>query len=135
MLVIRLRRIGKKNKPSYRIVAAEHTAPIGGKFIDDLGFYNPHTKKVNILTDKVMSWLDKGALPSNTVAKLLVSQKMTHKSIKVKTRKPRPSKVKQTAQTAKPTEKPMESFDMENKQEDSQNGDDQIDNQSGNEDA
>jgi len=83
MLTIRLRRIGKKGQPTFRVVIAEHTAPIQGKFIADLGFYNPHTKKVSLESKTVLDWLNKGARPSNTIAKLLESLKIKHASIVV----------------------------------------------------
>jgi small subunit ribosomal protein S16 len=83
MLVIRLRRIGKKNKPTYRVVLAEHSWAASGKFTADLGFYNPHTKEVKIDKDTVMEWLKKGAKPSNTVARLLENLKIKHASIVV----------------------------------------------------
>ncbi|MBI4948254.1 30S ribosomal protein S16 [Candidatus Berkelbacteria bacterium] len=81
MLVIRLRRTGKKNKPTYRIIVAEHTMPVNGKFTDDLGFYNPHTKQTSISKEKVEKWLGNGAKPSNTVAKILINEKIKHNSI------------------------------------------------------
>ncbi len=81
MLKIRLRRSGKKNHAQYRIVVAEHTAPIQGKFIDLLGSYDPHTKVVNVKKDLVLEWVNKGAKPSNTVAKLLNNAKITHDNI------------------------------------------------------
>lgn len=83
MLVIRLRRIGKKNKPSYRIVVAEHSFPIDGRFVEDLGYYNPHTKNTGLDKDKATNWMDKGAKPSNTVAKIMKTQKVKHKSVVV----------------------------------------------------
>ncbi|MEK7170985.1 MAG: 30S ribosomal protein S16 [Patescibacteria group bacterium] len=83
MLVIRLKRIGKKNKPSYRIVVAEHSNAVNGPFAEDLGFYNPHTKTISIDKDAVIGWMNKGAKPSNTVARLLEKEKITHKSVVV----------------------------------------------------
>lgn len=83
MLVIRLRRIGKKNKPTYRVVVAEHTWAAAGKFTVDLGFYNPHTKEIKVDKETVLAWLKKGAKPSNTVAKLLQNLKFKHASIVV----------------------------------------------------
>ncbi|MEK7548444.1 MAG: 30S ribosomal protein S16 [Patescibacteria group bacterium] len=108
MLVIRLRRIGKKNKPSYRIVVAEHTNPVSGKVVADLGFYNPHTKKIGLLAEPAKEWLDKGAQPSNTVAKILTKEKVKHNLIVVKT-KNRPAKKKETVQPTKPSPKLAES--------------------------
>ncbi len=83
MLVIRYRRAGKKNQPSYRIVLAEHSYPINGKFIEDLGFYNPHTKATGLKKDEILAWLNKGAQPSNSVARLLTKEKVKHNSIVV----------------------------------------------------
>lgn len=78
MLVIRFRRIGKKKKPTYRIVVAEHTFPVNGKYTEDLGSYNPHTKATTLNKDKALVWLNKGATPSNSVAKLLKNEKVKH---------------------------------------------------------
>lgn len=102
MLVIRLRRIGKKNKPTFRVVLAEHTWTASGKFSADLGFYNPHTKEFKVDTDKIMDWLKKGAQPSNTVAKLLQSLKLKHASIVVtkKTKKAKKSSDKEESTKA-----------------------------------
>ena len=83
MLVIRLRRVGKKNKPSYRIVVAEHTMAVSGKFVEDLGFYNPHTKAVSVKKDVAIDWMKKGAKPSNTVARILKKESVKHSSVVV----------------------------------------------------
>ena len=83
MLVVRLKRIGKKNKPAYRIVVAEHSSAVNGPFVEDLGFYNPHTKTFSIDKEAVTGWMNKGAKPSNTVARLLEKEKIKHKSIVV----------------------------------------------------
>lgn len=90
MLVIRLRRIGKKNRPTYRVVVAEHTYPIDGKFTADLGFYNPHTKKISLDLKEVSLWLDKGAKPSNTIAKILQKEKVKHASVVIQKRNRKP---------------------------------------------
>ena len=83
MLVIRLRRIGKKNKPTYRIVVAEHSFPLDGRFVEDLGYYNPHTKDTGLDKEKAVGWMNKGAKPSNTVAKIMKNQKVKHRSVVV----------------------------------------------------
>ncbi|MEX1123717.1 MAG: 30S ribosomal protein S16 [Patescibacteria group bacterium] len=83
MLVIRLRRVGKKNKPSYRVVVAEHSFPIDGRFVADLGFYNPHTKTASVKKDEAIEWMKKGAQPSNTIAKILEKEKVKHGSVVV----------------------------------------------------
>lgn len=94
MLRIRLTRIGKKNYPIYRIVIAEHTKPIQGKFIEIIGNYNPLTKKITLNKELVVNWLNKGAIPTNTVSKLLKKEKIEHKSIKIHTFKKKAKKTK-----------------------------------------
>jgi len=105
MLVIRLRRTGKKNKPTYRIVVAEHSFPVNGRFVADLGFYNPHTKNVGFDKEKAVEWMKKGAKPSNTIAKILTGEKVKHSSVVVikKNRKPKKASEEKTA-TPKPAE-------------------------------
>jgi small subunit ribosomal protein S16 len=71
MLKIRLTRRGKKKQPIYRIVLAEHTMPVKGKFIEILGFYNPKTKEIGLNKEKIEKRLKDGACPSDTVAMLL----------------------------------------------------------------
>jgi len=83
MLMIRFRRIGKKNKPTYRLTVAEHTKPVNGSFVADVGFYNPHTKVAGLKSELILDWLKKGAKPSNSVAKLLQREKIKHNSIVV----------------------------------------------------
>ena len=102
MLTIRLSRIGKKNQPLYRIVVSPKTAPIKGKYTEKLGHYNPHTKEAVIDQKKSLKWLNFGAQPSNTVAKLFSKQGLKHKLIVIKTVKPSTSKKKKGAATEKP---------------------------------
>jgi small subunit ribosomal protein S16 len=70
---LRLRRMGKKKQPIYKIVAADSRSPRDGKFIEAVGLYNPltnpHTVEIN--EDRVQAWLDKGAQPTLTVKSLL----------------------------------------------------------------
>lgn len=73
MLKIRLTRKGKKNSAFFRVVVAEHTSPIKGKFLENLGFLNPHTKEKEFKTDRIKYWIEKGAQCSDTVHNLLVS--------------------------------------------------------------
>ncbi|MEG1500440.1 MAG: 30S ribosomal protein S16 [Clostridiales bacterium] len=70
---IRLKRMGAKRNPFYRIVVADSRAPRDGRFIEEIGYYNPTTQpaEVHIKTDRVMAWLDTGAEPSETVRALL----------------------------------------------------------------
>lgn len=76
MLRIRLTRRGKSKHATYRIVVAPHTNPIKGSFIDDVGFYNPHSEEFTISKEKVEAWMKKGAKPSATVHNLMVNHKI-----------------------------------------------------------
>ncbi|MEW6686746.1 MAG: 30S ribosomal protein S16 [Candidatus Edwardsbacteria bacterium] len=70
---IRLRRIGKKKKPFYRVVVTDSRAPRDTKFIEIVGYYNPLTKPtiINLEMEKIEDWLKKGAQPTETVLRLL----------------------------------------------------------------
>ncbi len=72
MVRIRLRRVGAKKQPSYRIVAADLEHPRDGRFLEILGFYNPRTKPetIELHEDRVYDWISRGAQPSESVAKL-----------------------------------------------------------------
>lgn len=73
---IRLKRIGAKKRPFYRIVVADSRAPRDGKFIEEIGYYNPISNPVEIKIDgeKALQWLSNGAQPSDTVKGLLKKQ-------------------------------------------------------------
>ena len=70
---LRLTRVGKKKQPTYRIVAADSRAPRDGKYLEIVGTYDPRREPsaVTVDNDKAVSWLRKGALPSERVEKLL----------------------------------------------------------------
>ncbi|HOB08415.1 MAG: 30S ribosomal protein S16 [Limnochordia bacterium] len=70
---IRLKRMGAKKRPFYRLVVADSRAARDGRFIDTLGYYNPITEPAQIEIDKekALSWLKKGAQPSDTARALL----------------------------------------------------------------
>ena len=70
---IRMRRMGSKRKPFYRIVVADSRMPRDGRFIEEVGYYNPLTNpdEVKLEEDKIFEWLEKGAPPSDTVRSLL----------------------------------------------------------------
>lgn len=74
-LSIRLQRFGARNAPFYRVVVAESRFKRDGRFVELLGTYDPRNKKqeeqVNLKLDKIQSWIDKGAKPSDTVASLV----------------------------------------------------------------
>ncbi len=73
MIKIRLRRVGSKKKPQYRLVVADVRSPRDGRFIDIIGHYNPLTdpETVVIAEDKARHWLERGAQPTDTAARLL----------------------------------------------------------------
>lgn len=75
MVTLRLRRMGKKKEPTYRLVATDSRSPRDGRFIEILGHYNPRTEPptVEFKEEKVLDWLSKGAQPSNTVKRLLTN--------------------------------------------------------------
>ena len=70
---IRLKRVGAKNKPAFRIVVADGRSPRDGRFIEELGTYLPRNKGNNVTMDleRVKYWLSKGAQPSETVASFI----------------------------------------------------------------
>lgn len=69
---IRLKRMGAKKKPFYRLVVADSRSPRDGKFIEEVGFYNPISQpaEVRIEDEKVIKWMLNGAQPTNTVKDL-----------------------------------------------------------------
>ena len=70
---IRLKRLGAKKTPFYRVVVADERSPRDGKFIEEIGYYNPLTNPVDIKIDaeKATKWLGNGAQPTETVRTLL----------------------------------------------------------------
>ena len=70
---IRLKRIGAKKTPFYRVVVADERSPRDGKFIEEIGYYNPLTDPIDIKIDaeKATKWLNNGAQPTETVRSLL----------------------------------------------------------------
>ena len=73
MVKIRLKRIGAKKAPAYRIVIADSRSPRDGRFIEQIGFYNPLTNpdEIKIDAEKAKTWLANGAQPTETVRSLL----------------------------------------------------------------
>jgi len=70
---IRLRRMGAKKVPFYRIVVTNSRSPVKGKFIESVGWYDPRAKKVEVKKEKVLDWINKGAQLSNSVKKVLLN--------------------------------------------------------------
>ena len=104
MLAIKLKRIGKKHQPSYRIVIAEKKSKMSGRFVEDLGWYNPFSKEIKVDKERVDFRLKTGAQPTDTVYNLLVKsgvisgpKKAVHKIVK---------KAEENKQEEKPAENP-----------------------------
>ncbi|MBI3922067.1 MAG: 30S ribosomal protein S16 [Armatimonadetes bacterium] len=76
MVKIRLRRLGSRNQPTYRVVVAESASPREGRFIETLGHYNPLRQPALIVIDeeKALKWLRQGAQPTETARSLLAKQ-------------------------------------------------------------
>ncbi|MBE0415684.1 MAG: 30S ribosomal protein S16 [Dehalococcoidia bacterium] len=81
MVKIRLHRVGRKKKPSYRVVAADGRAPRDGAFIEIIGHYNPLTDPPTVVIneEKALKWLHQGAQPTERVASLLNKLGITEK--------------------------------------------------------
>ena len=73
---IRLRRVGKKKQPQYRLVVADSRAPRDGAFIETIGTYNPLTQPatVSVNAERAKEWIAKGAIPSDRAVRILASQ-------------------------------------------------------------
>ena len=70
---IRMKRMGSKLRPFYRLVVADSRSPRDGRFIEQVGYYNPisQPEEIHLEDDKIVEWLNKGAQPSDTVRNLL----------------------------------------------------------------
>ena len=89
MLAIKLKRIGKKHQPSFRIVVAEKRSKLQGRYVEDLGWLNPRGREFNFDKERAVHWLSKGAQPTDTVYNLFVKagissgpKRAKHKKIK-----------------------------------------------------
>jgi len=73
MVRIRLRRVGAKKQPSYRIVVTHSESPRDGRFIEKIGFFNPRTEPETVQVDieRARYWISQGAQPTDAVARLL----------------------------------------------------------------
>jgi small subunit ribosomal protein S16 len=104
---IRLRRIGAKKHPFYRLVVADSRSPRDGKFIEILGTYDPMTEpvKLNLDQDKIKVWLQKGARPSDTARAFLIDQGLLPKESAKKrpTKPPKPAAAPVAAAPAAPS--------------------------------
>lgn len=113
MLVIRLARTGKKKQAYFRIIVADKRRAVGAKFVEILGNYNPHQKKLELNQEKLNEYMKNGAQPSNTLAKILKKEGVKLPKWVYITERNRPAKKveepKEGAAKAEPTEeKPAE---------------------------
>jgi small subunit ribosomal protein S16 len=103
LVKIRLKRMGAKKRPFYRLVVADSRSPRDGRFIELLGYYDPLTEpaKVQVDADKVREWMRKGARPSDAARDLLVREGILAKV-------PRAFKAAPVAEAAAPAESASE---------------------------
>lgn len=94
MVKIRLKRMGKKRAATYRLVAANDKFPRDGRFIEELGFYNPHSKELKLQKELILKWLKIGAKPTDIARKLIKSEKIMEEFAKTKIKKIAPKKKK-----------------------------------------
>lgn len=71
MLKLRLKRVGRKRSPSYRLVIMENTTRRDGRPIEEVGYYNPISKNYKFDAEKIQKWLSYGVQPTETVSQLL----------------------------------------------------------------
>jgi len=116
MLTIRLSRVGKKNKPMYRLIISEKARDPYGRFLEILGSYNPYTKKLLAKADRIKHWLEKGAGMSATVNNLLIEKgviegkKVKASKIRKKKKGEKPKDVSAEKDTKEVPEKNKEKF-------------------------
>jgi small subunit ribosomal protein S16 len=110
MVSIKLRPVGKKKQITYRIVVLPKKSKLVGEYIDDLGWYNPHTNKFLVDAVKTKKWIANGAQPTDTVHNILIKAKIIEgtKIHLLKKSKQEPKPVEATAPAETPVETPAE---------------------------
>ena len=107
MVKIRLKRLGAKKRPYYRLVVADARSPRDGRFIEELGTYDPITKPATLRIDeeKVRAWMSRGAQPSDTARSLLEQQGILPRTARAqRPRKSEPASAEEAAAAAPPAE-------------------------------
>lgn len=127
MVKLRLKRLGKKHQPFYRIVAMKAKTKRDGETIEDLGHYNPMSKDTKVNTERIQYWLSVGAQPTDSVVRILVRQgvvdekkyaKKTYKKEAGQKSKDRSEKkAEKLAESKKEKEQPKEEVVVEAKAE------------------
>ncbi len=79
MLKLRLKRIGRKRSPAYRLVVMENLARRDGRPVDEVGYYDPISKKSKFEVEKIQKWLNSGAKPTEVVSSLLKKAEIINK--------------------------------------------------------
>jgi len=123
MLVIRLFRAGKKNQPSFKIVVTDkRRPPRAGRFVEEVGFWNPLTKEKVLRAERIKYWMSQGAKPSDTVYNLLIKEKIiegkkapVHKRPKKEKEEITPEKPAEEAKEEKTEEKPLDKLSKNNR--------------------
>ncbi|HRY82278.1 MAG TPA: 30S ribosomal protein S16 [Candidatus Moranbacteria bacterium] len=108
MLTIRFARVGKVNKAQYKVVLQEKTVAPGGRHVEILGSYDPHSKQAVLKDERIKYWIEKGAQLSDTVHNLFASKGLIAE-------KKRPVKMPKKVEEAKPEEAKTEAPVAENK--------------------
>jgi small subunit ribosomal protein S16 len=117
MLIIRLKRIGKKNYPHYRMVVAEKSRSVKGKFIEILGSFDPHSKEKSFKKERILYWLSNGAQVSDTVYNLLAKEKIIQgSSRRIRIVKKKDKKKEESESQAPSTPTPQKSEGEKEKQ-------------------
>ena len=103
MLAIKLKRVGKKHQPSFRVVVAEKRSKLGGEPVADLGSYNMRTKTLAVSKEKVEHWIKSGAQATVTVHNLFVKNSLiSGKKFPVKMKKAKAAEAEKPAEAAAP---------------------------------
>ena len=113
MLIIRLRRTGKKHEPSYRIVVTDPKKSVYSPYVEMIGHYNPKTKETVLDKEKATEWMNKGAKPTNTVSKIFKKEGLEHKHIIIKQFKAISKKELEKEKAAEEVEKEKEQTEKE----------------------
>ncbi len=110
MLCIRFLRIGKKHQPCFKIVVTDkRKPPKGGRFVEQVGFWNSLTKEKVLKAERIKYWMSKGAKPSDSVYNLLVKEKVCQgKKISVHKKKKEKEKPDEKPKEVKPEQKKEE---------------------------
>jgi small subunit ribosomal protein S16 len=107
MLVLRLLRIGKNNQPSYKVVVTQKTNPArGGRFVEQVGTYNPVTKERKMDKERIQYWLSKGVQPSATIHNFLIKDGILSGNKIAKHKKSKKPAVAAAPAAVKPAEAP-----------------------------